>query len=479
MKRRLAVLLLVLLLLSGTLAPAAALAQTYDRGLITGDSVAFRRGADQDAALIRRLARGTVVEVLETNVNAEWHRVRYAGTTGYVNRMYVNLDLSLPAYRREYTATVVNCREFVNVRAAATASSRRVGTAEKGSVWTVTEAFAADGWHRIDFNGKEAYISADYLRLAAKASDAQLTSLAVSGGTMTPAFSPDEYGYVVRVEVDAVTIEASANDGVQVDVGGTGQARYTIGMPASGYKAVRIGVGGEERYTVYLVRGALAVGTWNIKRGNARLVEQGRLVENQQLDVLALQEVYRNTAGSTRTDNLASLRTKTMQNMAFAEALSYSGGGQYGVGVLSCYTLMDSSTARLYSGSHEQRVLQHTVITVDGRSVSLYNTHLSFESASLRSRQFAEILDALDSDPNPYRILFGDFNAAASEFAQLRGYTAVNTRDLIFYDDAGERIGKNEIDNILVSPNITVLGARLIQNDCSDHRMLVAYLRFD
>lgn len=145
MKRRLAVLLLVLLLLSGTLAPAAALAQTYDRGLITGDSVAFRRGADQDAALIRRLARGTVVEILETNVNAEWHRVRYAGATGYVNRMYVNLDLSLPAYRREYTATVVNCREFVNVRAAATASSKRVGTAEKGSVWTVTEAFAADG----------------------------------------------------------------------------------------------------------------------------------------------------------------------------------------------------------------------------------------------------------------------------------------------------------------------------------------------
>ena len=124
-------------------------------------------------------------------------------------------------------------------------------------------------------------------------------------------------------------------------------------------------------------------------------------------------------------------------------------------------------------------MLQRAVITVDGKRVSLYNTHLSFNSAALRRQQFAAIVDALEADENPYRIIFGDFNAAASEYAQLSGYTAVNTRDTAFYDYAGEPISKNEIDNILVTPNITVLNARLIENDCSDHRMLVAYLRLD
>lgn len=486
MKRRFTGALLALLALclacfpAGTGALAAQPSQTeaFDRGVITGEGVALRRGASLDAGLIRRLSRGTAVEILETNVNAEWHRVRVDGDTGYVNRLYVSLDPSLPSYRRAYTGTVVNCNESVNVRAAASASSKRLGTAPKGSVWTVTEAYCAGGWHRIDYQGQPAYIFGEYLSLAAQADDGQLASLTVTGGTMSPAFSPDEYGYVVRADAPEVTIAAAANDGAAVDVGGTGLAQYTVSMPASGSKTIRIAVDGQVRYTLYLVRGALVVGSWNIKRGNSNLEMQGWLVESQQLDVLALQEVYRNTGGSG-TDNLRSLRTRAMQHMDFAAAIDYSGGGAYGVGLLSRFELTDASASKLYSGSYEQRVLQRAVITVDGKRVSLYNTHLSFNSAALRRQQFAAIVDALEADENPYRIIFGDFNAAASEYAQLSGYTAVNTRDTAFYDYAGEPISKNEIDNILVTPNITVLNARLIENDCSDHRMLVAYLRLD
>lgn len=473
MKRRIVGLLLALIVVAGIAAPPAAHAQTFDRGMITGEDVAFRRGGSVDSALIRRLDRGTVVEILETNVNAEWHKVRVNGTTGYVNRMYVSLDLSLPAYQRDYTGEVVNCNEFVNVRAGASASSRLLGTAQKGSEFEVTSANVADGWHQIDYDGRTAYIAAKYLELTAKASNTQLRSLTVTGGTMTPAFSPEEYGYVVRTDRDEVTIEAAANPGVKVDIGGTGRSSYTLSMPASGSKTIRIAVGGKTRYTVYVVRGALVVGSWNIKRGNGQLELQGRLVETQQLDILALQEVYRN--GGT-TDNLASLRTKDMQHMRFAQAIGYSGGGQYGVGLLSRYEMEEPSTVKLESGSYEQRVLQRAVVTVDGKQVSLYNTHLSYNSTALRRKQFAQILEALESDPNPYRILFGDFNAAASEFAQLRGYTVVNTADTLFYNYAGALLAKNEIDNIVVSDNITVLNARMVETGSSDHRPLIAYL---
>ena len=143
---------------------------------------------------------------------------------------------------------------------------------------------------------------------------------------MSPAFSPER----IRLRRAPRTrrrspIAAAANDGAAVDVGGTGLARYTVSMPASGSKTIRIAVDGQVRYTLYLVRGALVVGSWNIKRGNSNLEMQGWLVESQQLDVLALQEVYRNTGGSG-TDNLRSLRTRAMQHMDFAAAIDYSGG---------------------------------------------------------------------------------------------------------------------------------------------------------
>lgn len=477
MKRKFIGLLLALVLIAGVIAPASvAHAETFDKGTITGDNVAFRQGASTSAGLIRRLAIGTVVEIIETNVNAEWHRVRYNGTVGYVNRMYVSLDPSLDAYQRSYIGTVINCNDYVNVRASASASSQLLGTAEKGSTWTVTAANCADGWHQITYQGQTAYVASKYLQLTAKALSTQLTSLTVTGGTMTPSFSPDEYGYVVRTDASEVKITATANSGVKVDVNGTGRSSDTISMPKSGSKTIRIAVGGKTRYTVYIVRGALVVGTWNIKRGNSKLEMQGWMIENQQLDVLALQEVYRSAGTASSADNLLSLRTKTMQNTSFAQALSYSGGGQYGVGLISRYTMSGASVTKLDSGSYEQRVLQRVEITVDGKKVSIYNTHFSFNSPTLRRKQFAQVLAALNADKNPYKILLGDFNAKASEFSQLKGYTVVNTTDAKFYNYSGAEIYKNEIDNIVVSSNITVLNARMLENSVSDHKPLIAYL---
>ena len=131
---------------------------------------------------------------------------------------------------------------------------------------------------------------------------------------------------------------------------------------------------------------------------------------------------------------------------------------------------------KLESGSYEQRVLQRVEITVDGKRVSLYNTHLSFNSAALRKKQFAAVLRAMNADDNAYKILFGDFNAKASEFSQFKGYTVINTTDAKFFNYAGNPIAKNEIDNIVVSENITVLNSRMIENEYSDHKPLIAYL---
>lgn len=473
-------LLCALLLLTVLPASAGFAEQTYGMGVINAEGVAFRKAASAESGRIRRLHMGTVVEVIETNVNAEWHKVRHAGKTGYVNRIYVTLQPSLDA-ETPCRGVVVNCEEYVNVRGTASKRGRLLGTANRGAAYTVTKPNVSGGWHEIDYNGVTGYIATEYLALSGAGSSGQLAVLQVEGGTMHPAFSPDVYGYVVEATSDRVKITAEAVDGAKVSVGSTKRSSAEISMPESGSKTVRISVGGKVRYSVYLVRNALTVGTWNIKRGNSKLAEMGTLIEAQKPDLMGIQEVYRSRQKTGAVvDNLLSLRTKHMQNISFARTVSYAGGGEYGIGLLSAYEIREEKTWPMPSGSGEQRVLQRIVVTIDGKPVSVYNTHFSYHSAAIRAQQFALVKRTMDADENAYRILFGDFNAKASEFTVFdRGYTVLNGTETKFYDYSGALMEKSEIDNIVVSDNITVLNARMIDEMHSDHLPIFAYLRLD
>ena len=444
-------------------------------GQIIGDSVALRRAASSGSRLLARLEEGTVVRLLEANVNAEWYKVEHGNRVGYVNRMYVNLEQSMDSYRLEYTGTVVNCEEDINVRSSASIYGDRLGVAKKGEQLAVTHAYYAGGWHQVRYDNRTGYVSSDYIELSVQVDNTRLTGLAVTGGTLSPSFSPNEYGYILTATEGQVTVKATANSGVKVSVGETGinSAKYTINSGNS--KTIRIYLDGKVRYSIYLVRDVLTVGTWNIKRGNNNLVMQGWLIANQRPDIIGIQEVYVNNR--TNVNNLLSLRTRASQNTAFASTVEYGNGGRYGIGQISRYEPESNEKTALDSGGKEQRYLQRVVYTIDGDKVSVYNTHFSYESASIRKKQFAAVLEKMDADENKYRILVGDFNAKEPEFALfLDGYKIVNTSDTKFYDYSHKRMSFNQIDNIIVSKNITVLNARAIPTTYSDHYPLFAFL---
>ncbi len=444
-------------------------------GTIVGKDVALRKSASSDGKLITRLAEGTIVKVLETNVNSEWYRVEAGKRTGYVNRIYVSIDLALPSYQIDYIGTVFNCESDINVRASASIAAKKLGIAKKGESFTVTQAYCAGAWHEIDYNGSVGYVSANYLSLAAKTGNDNLIDIAVTGGTLSPRFSPTEYGYLLTATEEQVTIKASAGKGVKISVDSTGisSAKYTIRSGNS--KTIRISVGGKVRYSIYLVRDVLTVGTWNIKRGNGNMLMQGWLIASQQPDILGVQEVYVNK--KENTNNLLSIRTKNAPNTAFAETILYPSGGQYGIGQISKYKPVSQEATKLYDGGKEARCVQKVVYDVGGKQVSVYNTHFSFESAAIRKKQFAEVLALMDADKNPYRILTGDFNAQESEFSVFsKDYKVVNTSKTKFYDYSYQRIAMSQIDNIVVSKNITVLNARAIPTEYSDHYPLFVFL---
>ncbi len=475
-KRSVEILMACIMLLAAVLPLQGARAESITTGTIVGDQVALRTAPSTAGKLLTRLDEGTIVKILETNVNSEWYHVETTNRTGYVSRLYVNIDASLDSYQQDYTGTIVNCETDVNVRASASARAKKLGKAPLGTTYTVTQAYCAGAWHEIDFDGTTGYISSKYMELKATVDDTYLTGIEVTGGSLSPVFSPTEFGYVLTATESNVVIKATANDGVKVSIGSTGIAstKYTINSGNS--KTIRIKVNGKVRYSIYLVRDVLTVGTWNIKRGNNNLVMQGWLIAAQKPDVLGVQEVYINK--SDKTNNLLSVRTRIARYTTFAETISYSSGGQYGIGQISRFEPMgEQEVTQIYSGDKEQRCLQKVVYVIGGSRVSVYNTHFSYESAAIRKKQFAEVLAIMDADENKYKILTGDFNAGEDEFsAFLKNYRVVNTSDTKFYDYSYSRIDMSQIDNIIVSKNITVLNARAIPTSYSDHYPLFAFL---
>ncbi len=448
-------------------------------GVIIGTDVAFRREPNTDSEVLTRLNKGTYVQILKTNVDAQWHQVKYNGETGYINRIFICLDSSLDGYKLDYVATIVNCKNDVNVRSGPSTDAEVLGVATKGSTLTIIpQDEHTDGWYQVKLDGKTGYIHADYLDIEAKADNTQLTSLTVTGGTLYPSFSPNEYGYVVKAMDKQVTLHAKANGGVDIDINGTGQSSATVEV--SSMKTVRIAVNGEIKYSVYIARNVLTVGTWNIKRGGGNLLMQGRLVYDQQPDIMGIQEAFQNLGASDIVDNLASLKTRSMPYNILSPTIEYSNGSDYGNGLISRYKLRDIETFPLDSGSYEKRLLQKAVVDIDGKAVSIYNTHFTYNTASIRAKQFAQVKKIMDDDDNKYKILTGDFNAGFKEFSLFnKGYTVINSTETKYYDYSKNEINYNEIDNIIVSDNIRVINSRIVVTKFSDHCPVFAYLALE
>ncbi|MEN6634912.1 MAG: SH3 domain-containing protein, partial [Clostridiaceae bacterium] len=217
MKKRITLICMIVLMLSLSVIPTqSSHALTLSTGIINADDVALRKTASANGGVITRLDEGTVVKILESIVNAEWYRVEAGTKTGYVNRLYVNIEASLPSYQLEYTGAIFNVQKDVNVRAEPSLKAKKLGKANKGDTFKVTQAYASGAWHQIDYNGTVGYVSADYMELTAKVGNDQLAGIDNKGGTLSTAFSPTDNCYVQTATQGEGDINATANKGVNV-----------------------------------------------------------------------------------------------------------------------------------------------------------------------------------------------------------------------------------------------------------------------
>ena len=120
------------------------------------DTVNVRKSDSSEADKVGKVSEGEVLTCLEQKING-WSKVLYEGTEAYIKTMYLE-EIKTEA-EGEVIGTV-KALDNVNVRSEANQSSSKLGVAKKGTSYNLLEIL--DGWYRIDFEGHNGYVKADY-----------------------------------------------------------------------------------------------------------------------------------------------------------------------------------------------------------------------------------------------------------------------------------------------------------------------------
>ena len=183
---------------------------------VTASSLNVREGASTSHKVIGRLNRYSKVEVL-SEANG-WSKIKYNGKEAYVYSKYlktVNSNVSSDnttnngetntTIQKEVTASALNVRE------GASTSHKVIGSLSKGTkVEVISEA---NGWSKIKYNGKEAYVSSQYLKdVQASVVGGENSQVTNSGATI----NNKQLNYTLKNHVD-VQYERSLVGGNVID----------------------------------------------------------------------------------------------------------------------------------------------------------------------------------------------------------------------------------------------------------------------
>lgn len=223
---------------------------------------------------------------------------------------------------------------------------------------------------------------------------------------------------------------------------------------------------------------SLRIGTYNIKNGSMVEYDMSMLASDitaLDLDVVGLQEVDRGTERAGGLDTLKLLaEAAEYPYYRFAKAIDYQGGA-YGTAILSRYPITDFEVIPLETDEGiERRSLSHAILEINDVQVDFFNTHLSYESKSLRSKQFTTIAEK--TEECSAMILTGDFNTdKLLEFWRLQNVRFVNRGE---YGTLGSIEDGAAIDNIILSQSWQIMDAGMVRSNHSDHKLLWAEIGY-
>lgn len=264
-------------------------------------------------------------------------------------------------------------------------------------------------------------------------------------------------------------------------------------VPQNGEYDITAGVTG--------VRGDIefTVVSYNLHSGGAtqEMMDKAReQIDASGADIAGLQEVDRDGSGRAGDKMISTLTSGAMKNYFFAPTMSYYFGEDYGImtttrhemaGSFSLFLPFPYEHLTLSNALIEPRVVTRTLITIDGVQVAAYNTHLDYtgetmpDGTLLRRAQMQFVYELMLTDPCPYQILTGDFNAGGwddfSVFMSSDKYALSSTPEnpIASFFTNGDKNKPAYIDNIIYSKDsLQLIEAFNTESDLSDHLMLTA-----
>ena len=137
---------------------------------VTTDKINVRDAASEDGNLLGQLASGTQV-TWYADENG-WAKIDYNGTKAYVKADYL-ADVSGDSTQDTSQSTnssanlsqgqEITLANTVNVRESMSETASKVAVAYAGEQVTVIESYA-DGWTKVNYNGKQGYCKTEYLQ---------------------------------------------------------------------------------------------------------------------------------------------------------------------------------------------------------------------------------------------------------------------------------------------------------------------------
>ncbi len=231
----------------------------------------------------------------------------------------------------------------------------------------------------------------------------------------------------------------------------------------------------------------LQIMTYNIHHcegvdGQINIHRIADIIRKSNCDLVALQEVDRQTTRSQEVDQLTELARLTGLKPYFAKAIDY-GGGEYGVAILSRHSATSQQIIKLPSApTREQRVALHIVVQPESQpAFSFISTHLDHSSGEHdRSEQVAEIVKQFGANAQP-TILAGDLNATVDKpelTAALTIWRDVDSAKLTPTIPVHNPIRKIDFIMLPLNSPWTVVSTQVLDEKvASDHLPLMAKLQ--
>jgi endonuclease/exonuclease/phosphatase family metal-dependent hydrolase len=235
---------------------------------------------------------------------------------------------------------------------------------------------------------------------------------------------------------------------------------------------------------------AVRVMSWNIHHGRGiddrldldRIADE---VAASGADIVGLQEVDRHWGGRSEfADQAAELGHRLHMNVVFGANLDLAPlqpgqpRRQYGTAILSDPPIQHwHNTLLPRTGNREQRGLLEALVTVRGRPLRFFTTHLQYDSQQERIAQVAAVRRVIGV-PEESVVLTGDLNArpGTPEIDAI-------TEDLVdawveagVGDGSTLRGGDARLDYVLHSTDVVARAAAVLSTDASDHLPVTADL---